>query len=137
MDRLGCDDETSRRRVQDAKELPAAIWQVRPNQSGISNHHNLTFLVWLLQIFRPEDGDVVRDLINGASAGTDSPSNFDPVEAETAWVDQADMAKMKYGVRPTVIAQFPGEALLLPAGSPRQVKSTCSARNTNASFIIL
>ena len=79
---------------------------------------------------------MVRDLINGSSAGTDSPSNFDPVEAETAWVDQADMAKMKYGVRPTVIAQFPGEALLLPAGSPRQVQSTCSSINSNASVMI-
>ena len=59
-------------------------------------------------------------MINSAGA---APANFDPVEAETAWVGETDMAKIKYGVRPTVIAQFPGEALLLPAGAPRQVSN--------------
>ena len=74
-------------------------------------------------MFHPEDGDVVRDVINSCIPVAGRGTNFDPVEAETVWVDEDTMTTLdtKRGVRPIVIAQFPGEAIMLPAGAPRQV----------------
>ena len=93
MDTMGCQDETSRRRVQASKELPAAIWQV----------------------FHPEDGDVLRDVLNGTAggiAGTSTsahplPTNYDPVNSEKYWAGEAVIRELEAnrGVKPIVIAQ--------------------------------
>ena len=98
MDTAGC-DPACKRRVREAKELPGMIWQV----------------------IRPSDADKVRDLLNRKRNRVEL--NFDPIHEEATFLDESTWATLKsdYNVEPFVVAQFPGEALVLPAGCLRQV----------------
>jgi predicted RNA-binding Zn-ribbon protein involved in translation (DUF1610 family) len=104
MEELGCDNAS----VTKAREerLPAAVWTV----------------------FHPSDADKIRDLLNRENKESRA-LNFDPLlEDVSVSLDQDLIKTLKddYGVKPYVIAQFQGEALFVPAGSPRQVISIVS-----------
>ena len=49
--------------------------------------------------------------------------NLDVIQEESHYLDEAAIETLKneYGVNPFVVAQFPGEAIVLPAGAPFQV----------------
>jgi len=117
MEGVGGCDATARRRVQDAKELPAAIWQ----------------------IFHPSQSDRLRDVLNKRGCGVNKPTskNFDPIHQESSFADREvlDELKKEHGVEPLVIAQFPGEAIMLPAGSTRQVTPILSCISLCNDFI--
>merc|ERR1712038_2051435 len=43
--------------------------------------------------------------------------------------------KNEYGVNPFVVAQFPGEAIVLPAGAPFQMKHILSCVSLSSDFV--
>ena len=121
METLGCDTASIGNKTQNSSSsnktpTPAAVWT----------------------IFHPSDGDKIRDLLNkvavsnskefatGRKAATEKrPLNYDPFlqEEKAVVLDDVLIKRLKdeYDVKPYVIAQFQGEAIFIPAGSPRQV----------------
>lgn len=63
--------------------------------------------------------------------------NFDVIQEETHYLDDDVIATLKkeYGVVPFVIAQFPGEAIVLPAGAPFQMKHILSCISLSSDFV--
>lgn len=125
MEESGCGKETDDRtwqRMTLAKEMPGILWHV----------------------FNPGDAGKVREFLSRASKSCHhrpplkkllllkkgrqphpepGPNGDDPLGDESSYLDQDALSALRkeHGVEPYVIAQFPGEALLLPAGAPRQV----------------
>ena len=97
MEAAGC-DMASVNKAKDEK-LPAAIWT----------------------IFHPADADSIRDCLNK----NNSEADFDPFLTDDLTLEAEIVKKLKdeYDVKPFVVAQWPGEALFIPAGSPRQVQT--------------
>ena len=97
----GCD--TSALTKAREERLPAAVWT----------------------LFHPADGDKIRDFLNKGQVSEKRPLNYDPVTMDNnaKALNEVQLKKLKdeYDVKPYVIAQFPGEALFIPAGSLRQV----------------
>ena len=95
METLGCDTASIKQ-----NKTPAAVWT----------------------IFHPSDGDKIRDLLNKV-AKEKRPLNYDPFLEEDVVLDDVLTKRLKdeYDVKPYVITQFQGEAIFIPAGSPRQV----------------
>ena len=140
MESTGC-DSGSCRRVIDAKELPGILWQVfhpsdadkirdllskilaqeklskkrsaktkkatKKRKGGKPNNEKNTFV---------ESSDDTEDCET-------VDKNFDVLQEATHYLDAAAMETLRkeYGVSPFSIAQFPGEAIVLPAGAPFQV----------------
>ena len=102
METLGCDTASIKQ-----NKTPAAIWT----------------------IFHPSDGDKIRDLLNKVATTksgdkkSSRPLNYDPFLEEDVVLDDVLTKRLKeeYDVKPYVITQFQGEAIFIPAGSPRQV----------------
>ena len=102
---LGCD--TSALTKAREERLPAAVWT----------------------LFHPADGDKIRDFLNKShqnmSENNKRPLNYDPVTMDNTAqaLNEVQLKKLKdeYDVKPYIVAQFPGEALFIPAGSLRQV----------------
>ena len=101
----GCD--TSALTKAREERLPAAVWT----------------------LFHPADGDKIRDFLNKGQVSEKRPLNYDPVTMDNnaKALNEVQLKKLKdeYDVKPYVIAQFPGEALFIPAGSLRQVSLLC------------
>ena len=97
MENLGCDTAS----IKQTNKTPAAIWT----------------------IFHPSDGDKIRDLLNKVAVQEKRPRNYDPFLEENVVLDDVLTKRLKdeYDVKPYVITQFQGEAIFIPAGSPRQV----------------
>ena len=136
-------DVASCRRVGDAKELPGILWQVfhpsdadkvkdllnknavakeKTNNKKCSKQPKPT----KKRNGRKANADV-STYSESSDYTTDSDKkvdkNFDMIQEETHHLDTNDILTLKkeYGVTPFVIAQFPGEAVVLPAGAPYQV----------------
>ena len=78
--------------------------------------------VW--QVFLPTDADKVRDYLNKTSSSSPE-ADFDPVHEADRFLSQEDLRKLReepYSVVPFNIVQFVGEAVMVPAGAPRQVQ---------------
>ena len=123
METLGCDTASIGNKTQNSsssnKTTPAAVWT----------------------IFHPSDADKIRDLLNKVAVSGSKefatgngkkswtaekrPLNYDPFlqEEKAVVLDDVLIKRLKdeYDVKPYVIAQFQGEAIFIPAGSPRQV----------------
>ena len=125
MESLGCDSSlVSKTRDDPNQALPATIWTV----------------------FHPAEGDKIRDLLNKVHAEnlTDDKKakrelNFDPLvsigSSESVGLDDKLIKRLKeeYDVKPYVIAQFPGDAVFIPAGSARQVLNSLKLQFENNS----
>jgi lysine-specific demethylase 3 len=63
--------------------------------------------------------------------------NFNVIQEETHYLDEAaiETLKKEYGVTPFVVAQFPGEAIVLPAGAPFQMKHILSCVSLSSDFV--
>ena len=132
-----CDD-TSCQRVIEAKELPGMLWHVfHPSDADkVKDFLNKTVAkereAKRLQSKqaksnkrRPGRPTSAFD----ADSSDDSESetldkNFDVIQEESHYLDEEaiETLKKEYAVSPFVIAQFPGEAIMLPAGAPFQVR---------------
>jgi len=115
METLGCDTASIK---QNSNKTPAAIWT----------------------IFHPSDGDKIRDLLNKISSKDQDqkrPLNYDPFLEENVVLDDLLTKRLKdeYDVKPYVITQFQGEAIFIPAGSPRQVKHLQSVISLESDFV--
>ena len=124
METLGCDTASIGNKTQN-------------NSSSSSNKIPTPAAVWT--IFHPSDGDKIRDLLNKVAVSSSKefstgkskasaekrPLNYDPFlqEEKAVVLDDVLIKRLKdeYDVKPYVIAQFQGEAIFIPAGSPRQV----------------
>jgi lysine-specific demethylase 3 len=115
MESLGCD--TSALTKAREERLPAAVWT----------------------LFHPADGDKIRDFLNKGQVSEKRPLNYDPVTMDNnaKALNEVQLKKLKdeYDVKPYVIAQFPGEALFIPAGSLRQVKHLLSSISLESDFV--
>uniref|UniRef100_A0A0K2TK63 JmjC domain-containing protein n=1 Tax=Lepeophtheirus salmonis TaxID=72036 RepID=A0A0K2TK63_LEPSM len=89
--------------------------------------------VW--HVFHPQDADKIRDLLN-KEAG-DKDLDFDYLHEETKYLDAKLRAKLKseYGVSSSTIFQSPGEAILIPAGAPKQVKHLKCCISISSDFV--
>jgi len=65
------------------------------------------------------------------------PRNYDPFLEENVVLDDVLTKRLKdeYDVKPYVITQFQGEAIFIPAGSPRQVKHLQSVISLESDFV--
>merc|ERR1712062_933153 len=69
--------------------------------------------------------------------GEKRPRNYDPFLEENVVLDDVLTKRLKdeYDVKPYVITQFQGEAIFIPAGSPRQVKHLQSVISLESDFV--
>ncbi len=76
------------------------------------------------QVFHPMDADKIRDYLNGRSAGGKSDPDFDPIHEADQFLDREAIRVLRedHGVAPFNVVQFLGEAVVVPAGAPRQVR---------------
>lgn len=114
MENLGCDTSSINKARSSEEVFPAAVWTV----------------------FHPADGDKIRDLLNKIAKEKRS-LNYDPLLDEEVWLGEDLVKRLKdeYGVRPYIVPQFQGEAVFVPAGSPRQVKHLLSSINLESDFV--
>merc|ERR1712018_750679 len=88
-------------------------------------------------IFHPSDGDKIRDLLNKVAVQEKRPRNYDPFLEENVVLDDYLTKRLRdeYDVKPYMITQFQGEAIFIPAGSPRQVKHLLSSISLESDFV--
>ena len=131
METVGCCNESDQRRAHDGSDaVPGCLWH----------------------IFHPSHADGIRDLLNREAAEkrakakrmltkksrsgdeTDADAenetfdtNFDPIHEEGTYLNSDFMKKLAddYGIVPFTFTLFEGEAVIIPAGAPRQV-NICS-----------
>lgn len=127
METVGCCNESDQRRAHDGSDaLPGCLWH----------------------IFHPSHADGIRDLLNREAAekrakakrmltkksragddhedsdADDFDQNFDPIYEEGTYLNSDLLRKLsdEYGIVPFTFTLFEGEAVVIPAGAPRQVK---------------
>ncbi len=113
---LSCSGEATVRLIEES--LRSKLDDV--TRSKIIHEGRMVGCVW--QIFHPVDADKIRDFLNK----TDSASrelDFDPLHETSRSISGPNLDKLRndYGVTPYNVVQFVGEAVLVPAGAPRQV----------------
>jgi len=81
----------------------------------------------LWHIFKPSDSQKIRDFLNKvADERKISPEKrSDPIHDQTWYLDQPllDRLKREFDVKPYAILQCMGDAIIIPAGAPHQVKN--------------
>jgi lysine-specific demethylase 3 len=153
MESSSC-DTTSCRRVIDAKELPGILWHIfhpsdadkvkdflnkivakeRANKKLSSKQSKTT----KKRGGRKANSDISK--YEESSDDTDCEKvekNLDVIQEESHYLDEAAIETLKneYGVNPFVVAQFPGEAIVLPAGAPFQMKHILSCVSLSSDFV--
>ena len=137
MESSGC-DTTSCRRVIDAKELPGILWHVfHPSDADkikdllnkkVSKEKSVKKQqLRQTKTTKKRSGKSTSAFDADSSDESDNEKldkSFDVIQEESHYLDEATIETLKkeYGVTPFVIAQFPGEVIMLPAGTPYQVK---------------
>lgn len=136
MESSGC-DPSSCQRVKDAKELPGILWHVfHPSDADkikdllhkIVSKEKADKKQQSRQAKTPKKrpGRPTSAFDPDSSDESDNEKldkNFDVIQEESHFLDDGALETLKkeYGITPFVIAQFPGEAIMLPAGAPFQV----------------
>ena len=130
-------DTSSCRRVIDAKELPGILWHIfHPSDADkIKDFLSKTvFKERQAKKLQSKQAKTPKKRPGRPTSAFDADSsddsdvekldqNFDVIQEESQYLDEEaiETLKKEYGVTPFVIAQFPGEAIMLPAGAPFQV----------------
>lgn len=98
-------DNDMKQQIMDKKYVPGALWH----------------------IFKPSDVSKMRDFLNKVSdeRKISLEKRTDPIHDQTWYLDQdlLDRLDREYGVKSFPILQCMGDAILIPAGSPHQVKN--------------
>lgn len=98
-------DEEMKREIRNNKKVPGALWHV----------------------FKPSDARKVRAFLNKIADERDISldKRTDPIHDQTWYMDQVllDRLSSEYGVDSYAILQCMGDAILIPAGAPHQVKN--------------
>lgn len=104
IDECCCDDEM-KQQIRDNKLIPGALWH----------------------IFKPSDAQKMRSFLNKVAEERNiSPDKqADPIHDQTWYLDQVLLNRLfkEYGVKSYPILQCMGDAILIPAGAPHQVKN--------------
>ncbi|VVC45948.1 JmjC domain [Cinara cedri] len=104
IDQSGCDRE-SKRRARMHNEYPGAVWH----------------------IYHANDSDAIRDLLNKVSdeRGRKLQANHDPIHDQSSYLDEKLRTRLyhEYGIRGYAVLQCLGDAILIPAGAPHQVRN--------------
>ena len=76
----------------------------------------------LWQVFHPVDADKIRDFLNETEASS-RELDYDPIHEADRFLDSEAIRRLheERGVEAFSVVQFVGEAIVLPAGAPRQV----------------
>lgn len=98
-------DEEMKKQIIDEKRVPGALWH----------------------IFKPCDADTIRKFLDKLSEERNiSPiRRSDPIHDQTWYLDASLLSRLKkeYNVEPYAILQSMGDAIMIPAGAPHQVKN--------------
>ncbi|XP_071498541.1 uncharacterized protein [Diadema antillarum] len=112
-----CQDEQTKKRVQEKGERPGAIWH----------------------LFRAADTNKIRQFLIKLSKeqGEEVPADHDPIHDQSWYLDNAllDRLYKEYGVQGWAIAQCWGDAIFIPAGAPHQVRNVHSSIKVAEDFV--
>jgi lysine-specific demethylase 3 len=150
MESSGC-DPTSCRRVKDAKELPGILWHVfHPSDADKIKDllHKIVSKEKADKRQQSRQAKTPKKRPGRPTSACDPDSsdesdnekldkNFDVIQEESHYLDEEAIETLKKedGVTPFVIAQCPGEAIMLPAGTPFQMKHILSCISLSSDFV--
>ncbi|XP_037531252.1 lysine-specific demethylase 3B isoform X2 [Nematolebias whitei] len=110
-------DEMSKRRANEGKEKPGALWH----------------------IYAAKDAEKIRELLRkvGEEQGQENPPDHDPIHDQSWYLDQGLRRRLyeEYGVQGWAIVQFLGDAVFIPAGAPHQVHNLYSCIKAAEDFV--
>ncbi|KAJ8348396.1 hypothetical protein SKAU_G00269850 [Synaphobranchus kaupii] len=110
-------DEVTKRRIDEAKEKPGALWHV----------------------YAAKDAEKIRELLRkvGEEQGQENPPDHDPIHDQSWYLDQALRRRLQeeHGVQGWAIVQFLGDAVFIPAGAPHQVHNLYSCIKVAEDFV--
>ncbi|VDN96029.1 unnamed protein product [Rodentolepis nana] len=98
--------------------------------------------VW--HIFRPCDTAGLREFLikidklsSQSSSRSESSAGGDVIHDQRMFLSQEQLEKLRAetGIKPYTILQFPGDAILIPAGSVHQVRNVANCINVSSDFI--
>jgi lysine-specific demethylase 3 len=93
----------------------------------------------LWHIFRANDSNKIRKFLTEIAIGRNQKiePNTDPIHDQSWYLDEVLLKRLyeKYGVKGYAIAQCLGDAILIPAGAPHQVRNVHSCIKVAGEFV--
>ncbi|VUZ53225.1 unnamed protein product [Hymenolepis diminuta] len=118
------------------------VFHTKSHTNATSNR-GLPGAVW--HIFRPCDTAGLREFLikidklssPSSSSRSEGSAGGDVIHDQRMFLsqDQLDELKAETGIKPYTILQFPGDAILIPAGSVHQVRNLGNCINVSSDFI--
>jgi lysine-specific demethylase 3 len=143
---VGCNEAEQRRAADGSESLPGCLWHIfHPSHAdGIRDLLNREAAEkrakakrMLTKKSRAAAANNSSDDVDDAD-NEDFDPNFDPIHEEGTYLNGDLLKKLAddYGIVPFVFTLFEGEAVVIPAGAPRQVKLTFHSYEKKISIII-
>ncbi|XP_022094436.1 probable JmjC domain-containing histone demethylation protein 2C isoform X2 [Acanthaster planci] len=112
-----CRDEQTRQRARESGERPGAIWH----------------------LFHADDAVKIRELLTTVAReqGQEVAEDHDPIHDQSWYLDEGllDRLHKEYGVQGWPILQCMGDAIVIPAGAPHQVRNLHSCIKVAEDFV--